>query len=110
LALHVQELLWQGYVTGQAEVGRGISAMPSLHVATAFLVYLVGRRVHRALGLGFGIFAVLILLGSVHLGWHYAIDGYAGIAGAGLIWWASGLAVRRFPAAFGLTPACSPRS
>jgi hypothetical protein len=32
------------------------------------------------------VFAVLILLGSVHLGWHYAVDGYAGALGAALLW------------------------
>jgi hypothetical protein len=31
-------------------------------------------------------YAVVIFIGSVHLGWHYAIDGYAGIAGTWLIW------------------------
>ena len=31
-------------------------------------------------------FAVLILLGSIHLGWHYALDGYVGAAGAALVW------------------------
>jgi hypothetical protein len=31
-------------------------------------------------------YAVIIFIGSVHLGWHYAIDGYLGIAGTWLIW------------------------
>jgi hypothetical protein len=30
----------------------------------------------------------------VHLGWHYAIDGYAGILGAWLLWWLCGRLVR----------------
>jgi hypothetical protein len=36
----------------------------------------------------------MILLGSVHLGWHYAIDAYAGILIAAAAWagagWATG--------------------
>jgi hypothetical protein len=46
------------------------------------------------LGRLFFVFLVLMLLGSIHLGWHYAIDGYAGIAGAVAMWWACGRLVR----------------
>ena len=35
-------------------------------------------------------FAFLIFVGSIHLGWHYAIDGYAGAAVALFGWWAAG--------------------
>ena len=31
-------------------------------------------------------YVVLILIGSIILGWHYAVDGYAGIILASLIW------------------------
>ncbi|MCH8197830.1 MAG: hypothetical protein IH904_07085, partial [Proteobacteria bacterium] len=40
-------------------------------------------------------YAVIIFIGSVHLGWHYAIDGYAGIAGTWLIWKFAGQMLRR---------------
>ncbi len=83
-ALQVQEWLWSGYAgLGPFE---GISAMPSLHVALPVLYALVGFRVNRWLGVGFAIYAFLILLGSVHLGWHYAIDGYVSVLAVIAIW------------------------
>ncbi len=30
------------------------------------------------------------MVGSVHLGWHYALDGYVGAAGAYAVWRAVG--------------------
>jgi hypothetical protein len=47
------------------------------------------------LGRAFLAFLALMLLGSVHLGWHYAIDGYAGIAGTIVLWWGCGRLLRR---------------
>lgn len=89
-SLSVQDLLWESYAAGDTELGRGISAMPSMHVATSFLLFLLGRERHRLLGLAFGTFAVLIQLGSVHLGWHYAIDGYLACALVAVLWWGLG--------------------
>ncbi|MNL23643.1 hypothetical protein D3C87_1450390 [compost metagenome] len=85
-ALQVQEMLWQGYQSKGANGELGISAMPSMHVATAMLMAIVGWNVNRAAGIALSAFAVLILLGSIHLGWHYALDGYVGAAGAALVW------------------------
>ena len=89
-ALATQELLWDGYLGKQTTVV-GISAMPSMHNATAVLLALVGWKISRPLGIGLTAFAVLILLGSVHLGWHYAIDGYFALVLALASWWISGL-------------------
>jgi hypothetical protein len=92
----IQEKMWRFYlVNGQDDkVAGAISAMPSLHVASSCGFYLLARARNRWLGWLFFVFLVLMLLGSVHLGWHYAIDGYAGLAGAVAIWWACGRLVR----------------
>ncbi|HQR46198.1 MAG TPA: phosphatase PAP2 family protein, partial [Thermoanaerobaculia bacterium] len=57
----------------------GIGAMPSLHVAGQAFVAFFARRRSPRLGFLFGLFAVLTLAGSLISGWHYAVDGYAGI-------------------------------
>mgnify|MGYP003410990741 CR=1 FL=1 len=50
--------------------------------------------VSRPVGLFFAAYAGVILLGSVHTGWHYAVDGYAGIALAAACWWICGPVAR----------------
>ena len=105
-ALQVQELLWNDHQGGGIEQARGVSAMPSMHVSSAFLFVLLGWRVHRWLGWALSGFFVMILIGSVHLGWHYAIDGYLAVPLTWLIWrlagWLVGLdPLFRRPAASG---------
>lgn len=86
-ALTVQDLLWQGYHEQQGEArALAISAMPSMHVSSSVLLALLGWRLHRLAGIALTAFAVVIMVGSVHLGWHYAIDGYVGALGAWLVW------------------------
>jgi len=85
-ALNAQEYLWKIYQEGGYAPGSGISAMPSLHVAMVFLFALLGWRSGPVAGIVLTAYAVIIFIGSVHLGWHYAIDGYLGIAGTWLIW------------------------
>jgi hypothetical protein len=94
-SLHIQEMLWEMYVNGSFGFGKGISAMPSLHVAIVFIFVLLGWRINRIFGIGFSIFAAVILIGSVHLGWHYAIDGYFAIVPTYLIWKAVGWLLKR---------------
>lgn len=94
-SLRAQELLWHHYLAQQVEFAAGISAMPSLHVAIATLLALVCWRANRYLGMAMTVFAVAIMVGSVHLGWHYAIDGYAGALGTGAIWWMVGRCLGR---------------
>jgi PAP2 superfamily protein len=57
----------------------GVAAFPSLHVAFQTFVFLWMRRVWIYGEVVFGIFTLLILIGSVVTGWHYLIDGIAGI-------------------------------
>jgi hypothetical protein len=85
-ALEVQNSLWQKYQDQKIALGAGISAMPSIHVATAFLFMLLGWSRNNILGCFFTIFYVLIFLGSIHLSWHYAIDGYGGTIVALFMW------------------------
>jgi membrane-associated phospholipid phosphatase len=100
----LQDKMWQLYlVNGDGGVINGnVTAMPSLHVATAFSFYLVGRTMHPVLGWVLGIFAAIILIATIHLGWHYAIDGYAGILGTLALWAACGWLLRWRPVATAL--------
>lgn len=83
-------MLWQFYQDGTVGPGAGISAMPSVHVALATHMFLVMRHRGQMWARIFGVYAVVIMLGSVHLGWHYAVDGYLGGALMVLIWWFAG--------------------
>jgi hypothetical protein len=90
MVLDVQKTLLDWQQSGGSQLGRGISAMPSMHVSLAFLFFLMMRHVSPLAGRLFGIYFVIILIGSVHLGYHYAVDGYVSIIITGLIWKATG--------------------
>lgn len=89
-ALHFQESLLAMFGGDQLRMGGGISAMPSVHNGLAALFALAAFRIHRKAGWAMTFYAALIWLGSVHLGWHYAIDGIASVGLALLIWPAMG--------------------
>ena len=95
LALDVHDKLWLRYQDGGTALGSGISAMPSMHVSMAYLFALVAWRFSRWLGLLFSVFALLILIGSVHLAWHYAIDGYLAVALTWVLWRLVGFGLER---------------
>jgi hypothetical protein len=89
-SLPVMDELWKNYETGQGLVN-GISAMPSMHVGTSVLFAILGfASGKRWLGWLLTVFALMIMIGSVHLAWHYAIDGYVGAAVAFFGWWLAG--------------------
>jgi hypothetical protein len=84
--LAAYEHLWRAYSSHSVALGGGISAMPSMHIAMAFWLALTVRASFpKVQWAGWAYFA-LIWVGSVHLGWHYAIDGLAGTIGAALVW------------------------
>jgi hypothetical protein len=86
----VQDYLWENYSSGSVELATGISAFPSLHVAMATLYFLLARHFGRIAAAAAGAFLGLILAGSVILGWHYAVDGYASILFVALAWFWTG--------------------
>lgn len=95
LALNVQDMLWTSYTENGLAIIGGMTAMPSMHMATCMSFALVGFATDRRLGWLLAAFAVIVQIGSVHLGWHYAIDGYAAAIGTWLIWLAVGWCLRR---------------
>ncbi|MDP1701142.1 MAG: phosphatase PAP2 family protein [Aestuariivirga sp.] len=89
-ALTAMNELWKNYETGTGLIN-GISAMPSMHVGASILFAILGFSSGKKwLGYLMSAFAFLIFIGSIHLGWHYAIDGYAGAAVAIVCWWMAG--------------------
>ena len=75
----VREFLWMNHIENRSELGSGISAFPSVHVAMATLIALyVAERWRHAAPLGL-LYLITVLFMSVYLGWHYAVDGYFSI-------------------------------
>ena len=91
VALKAMARLEAEYQANSLELGAGISAMPSLHVSITMLGVLVARHYGRFWRLSAQVYLSAILVGSVHLGWHYLVDGIVSIAGTILIWKAVGL-------------------
>jgi PAP2 superfamily protein len=94
-AVMSHRVLWFGYLSQESISFGGISAMPSIHIAMPVLIALTGWRNSRWLGALLTAFALLIFLGSIHLAWHYAVDGYVSAIGLGLIWLLCGRIVNR---------------
>ncbi|WP_193370755.1 phosphatase PAP2 family protein [Pelagibius marinus] len=81
-----REYLWTNYLKGGGLIGAGISAMPSMHVAIALWIALVGRTFLPRYQVIFWAYFATILVGSVHLGWHYAVDGIAASVIVPVVW------------------------
>lgn len=60
--------------------------MPSVHCAMALWLVLTVHSYARRWTPVAGAYAALIWLGSVHLGWHYVLDGAVGMLGAVAVW------------------------
>jgi hypothetical protein len=75
-AWDLQRLLWDGYQQGRSGFGLGISAFPSVHVTFACLFALLSWRLNRLLGVAAWLYVGVIMVGSVHLGWHYAVESW----------------------------------
>lgn len=85
MAVDMKQYLWAIY-TDRLEAPGGISAMPSMHNAQAALFAVLAFRLDRRLGYLFSAYAFVIFIGSILLGWHYAVDGIAGVVLALIIW------------------------
>jgi hypothetical protein len=79
--------LWDLLQQGRVGVGAGISAFPSLHIATPVLGACASRG---SLRLFFLSVTLMLWIGSVTLGWHYAVDGLASILLVPVLWWLTG--------------------
>jgi membrane-associated phospholipid phosphatase len=94
MIITTQRYLADGLNIKVALKGGGISAMPSMHIATA-TIYLLAARRTRWLWPAL-LFLLLTFFGSVYLGYHYAIDApVAAIVAAGC--WS--VACRFYPSA-----------
>lgn len=80
-------------INGPVNILFGIAAFPSLHVAFEVLVLMWMRRLWRYGTIVFGIFTLVIFIGSIVTGWHYLVDG---IGGAILAAACYGVAVRQY--------------
>lgn len=65
----------------------GIAAMPSLHVGACAMFACFARHFGRIPFAIMIVLTMLMFLGSVITGWHYAIDGYAGALLGWLAYW-----------------------
>ncbi|MEO0904421.1 MAG: phosphatase PAP2 family protein [Pseudomonadota bacterium] len=89
-AVFAQDYLLRLNEEGVTGFGGGISAMPSMHIVLAFLWVFAAYHLHRALGVIVTLYALVIWFGSVHLGWHYFVDGLVGLIMLALIWYVAG--------------------
>jgi hypothetical protein len=85
-AVVLQDLLWQSQLDGDFGIAKGISAAPSMHVGSSWIIARVAWSMGRKARIFGGLFLFIIFIGSIHLGWHYAIDGYLAIAAAWALW------------------------
>jgi hypothetical protein len=99
-AQYLQDLLMRDYLRFRADPAyytvklyQGVAALPSLHVGVLALFAIASRR-WRPVAVALWTLTAITFAGSMALGWHYAVDGYAGAALAGLAWWIAGRVVR----------------
>jgi len=94
MILKAHDFLLATRLDASSELGAGISAMPSMHVSMAALVALSAARHSRAWGVAGYVFLATILIGSIHLAPHYAVDGYVSVAATVVMWIVAGRLAR----------------
>lgn len=90
LDLKAQSYLWNAYAGKTPLPFSGISAFPSMHVSLSCLFAIIGWHYRGFLRWAFIVFFGLTVIGSIHLGWHYAVDGYLACITTPIFWWLSG--------------------
>lgn len=86
IAIAESDLMWKSLESGRLGLVAGISAMPSLHVAISVWLALAARTLAPSLAPITLLYAAVIWIGSVQLGWHYVSDGLFGAMGMLAIW------------------------
>ncbi len=86
MTVPVQDMLLERFHAADSSLGSGISAMPSMHVAIAALFWLALREVNARAGKFFLGFLIIIWIGSVHLAYHYAVDGLVSLMAIWATW------------------------
>ena len=85
----IADYLWLHYEQRSLAPGAGISAMPSMHIASMAWV-LLSLAAYRSLWFVPALLLSLyIYIGSMALGWHYATDGVVGAVGAIICFYAA---------------------
>jgi hypothetical protein len=80
---------------GDLAIGRGISAMPSVHIALAVQFACAAFALRPAFGWVAAAYGLLMWIASVHLGWHYAVDGMVAAIVTVPLWFGCGWLARR---------------
>jgi hypothetical protein len=86
VVLAESDQMWRSFSTGRPGLVAGMSAVPSMHVAISFWIVLTARAMSSRLTTLAALYAIVISVGSVQLGWHYVSDGVAGVLGMAAVW------------------------
>lgn len=98
MTLKVQGMLLDWFHADANGLGSGITAMPSMHVAVAVLFWFATRHAAPRVARWFGVFFVVIWISSVHLAYHYAVDGLVSVIAMAAIWRLSAVVFRAWDA------------
>lgn len=86
ISAKAMQILWKNYqlfktnpISTKIFCANGIVAMPSLHIALAYQSIIVLGKIYSSLKLVFWILLILYIIATMYLGWHYFLDGLAGI-------------------------------
>ena len=85
-AVRLQDYLLRIHETDGVGFGSGISAMPSMHIVLVLIWMFAAWHIHKVIGLVMAAYTAIIWIGSVHLGWHYFVDGLVSLVVIWALW------------------------